>query len=323
MTDEPSSHDHPRSLWNQAALAWPQGDPYCCRTEWQLSLQDAYFPNRRLHLRATPSSLLALAERDYPDLGPTLEPIDSLWLFGCPLLGPDAVDLLDELLRARAAAGRPTTTLLSGILPNDALRPALLVRFQRRFRIYRVKTVHVCSASLEGGLDGYLARRSSRLRKRLRQATKRAARAGITFERCVARTPAESDALFARLLAVERGSWKGLALRGIDEPRSRAFYSAMSRRMAMAANGRVVFARAADRDVGFVFGGLAGALYRGQQFSYVEDLSALSLGNLLQQEQIRWLAEEGIARYDMGPLMEYKLHWAETRTPMEALLLRV
>ena len=93
--------------------------------------------------------------------------------------------------------------------------------------------------------------------------------------------------------------------------------------MTTAANGRVVFARAAERDVGFVFGGLAGALYRGQQFSYVEDLAALSLGNLLQQEQIRWLAEEGIARYDLGPLMEYKLHWAETRTPMEALLLRV
>ena len=46
------------------------------------------------------------------------------------------------------------------------------------------------------------------------------------------------------------------------------------------------------------------------------------LGNLLQLEQIRWLCEEGADRYDMGPQMDYKRHWTEITTRIEARLLR-
>lgn len=314
--------DQPDSFWNRAAARSHQGDPFSCRTEWQLSLQSAYFPRRRLHLRRNDTSLLALAERRYPDLGPTLEPLDPLWLFGSPLLGPDALDLLEAFLAERSAASEATTTLVSGVVPGETLRERLLRRLGPRFEVYRVKTVTVCRADLTDGLDGFLARRSRALRKGLRQAERRARDRGIRFERVVARSRREADAAFRRILAVERRSWKGLAERGIESPASNAFYGGMARRLALSASGRVVFARTDERDVGYVFGGLTGDHYRGQQFSYDEDFADCSVGNLLQQEQVRWLAEEGIRHYDMGPLMPYKRHWTEQRIAMEVLLLR-
>lgn len=314
--------DQPDSFWNQAAAAFEQGDPFCCRTEWQLSLQETYFPRRRLVLRRNATSLLALAERRYPDLGPILEPLDSLWMFGSPLLGPDALDLLEALLAERREKAEPATTLLTGVRPGSAMRDALIRRLTSGFDLFRVGTVKVVGASLEGGLDGFLARRSRVFRKRLRQAALRAASRGLVFERVAPRTAAESDAAFARILAVEHTSWKGLAGRGIEEPTSSAFYAAMARRLAIAGAGRVIFARVGERDVGFIFGGLAGPVYRGQQFSYTDDLASWSIGNLLQQEQIRWLVEDGVERYDLGPWMAYKDHWTELPVVMEALLLR-
>jgi len=315
--------DGPESPWNRAAASADQGDPFSCRTEWQLSLQEAYFPRRPLHLRQDATSLVALAERRHPELGPVLEPLDCLFLFGSALLGPDAGRLLEDLLAERdAEGGEPVQLLLGGLVPGGPHRDFVLRRLARRGEIFRVKTVTVCSGSLAGGLDGYLGRRSALQRKRLRQAARRARARGVLFERSSPRSDAEADATFARILAVEETSWKGLARRGIGDRRSRLFYGAMLRRLARAGAGRVMFARADERDVGFIFGGLAGDRYRGQQFSYAEDFADCSLGNLLQQEQIAWLAEDGIRIYDMGPLMAYKHHWTELRTTMEALWLR-
>lgn len=314
--------DDPDSIWNRAAARTDQGDPFSCRTEWQISIQQTYFPRRRLHLRASPSGFLALAERRYPDLGPTLEPIDCLWLFGSPLLGPGALDLLEDLLEERAIAGRPANLVLSGVLPDQPLRTRILRTFHDRYEIFRARTTSVCCASLEGGLEGFLGRRSALFRKRLRQAGRRAADRGLRFERVRPGGRAESDAVFRRMLAIERTSWKGLADCGITEAGSTRFYRALARRLAVSGSGRVIFACEGERDVGFIFGGVAGEVYRGQQFSYAEDWQTASIGNLLQQEQIRWLEEDGIARYDMGPMMDYKRHWTEQRIPMHVLLLR-
>lgn len=322
MIRSPGELDHADSTWNRAARRTVQGDPFCCRTEWQLSIQQAFFPKRRLHLRESASGLLALAERRHPGLGPTLEPLDSLWLFGSPLLGPGAPDLLEAFLAERASQGLSANLVLSGVLPDQPLRERILRSFHARYEIYRARTVGVCGASLEGGLEGFLSRRSALFRKRLRQATRRAAARGLRFERVQPGDRTESDAAFRRMLAIERTSWKGLDDRGITDARSTRFYRALARRLADTGAGRMIFARSDERDVGFIFGGVADGVYRGQQFSYAEDWHAASIGNLLQQEQIRWLEEDGILRYDMGPVMEYKQHWTEHRITMHVLLLR-
>ena len=45
----------------------------------------------------------------------------------------------------------------------------------------------------------------------------------------------------------------------------------------------------------------------------------------MQIEKIRWLCEEGVQRYDMGPLdgpkMQYKSHWTETAFPLRTWLI--
>ena len=314
--------DDPDSTWNRAAARSLQGDPVCCRTEWALSIQQTFFPKRRLHLRESSAGFLALAERRYPGLGPTLEPLDCLWMFGSPLLGPGAPDLLEALLAERASQGLAANLVLSGVLPDQPLRERILRSFHARYTIYRARTIDVCRASLEGGLEGFLGRRSALFRKRLRQAGRRAGEWGLAFERVRPASRAESDAAFRRMLAVERTSWKGRSHDGITGERSKRFYRALSARLAAGGAGRTIFAVADGRDVGFIFGGVADGCYRGQQFSYADDWQEASIGNLLQQEQIRWLEEEGIPHYDMGPMMAYKQHWTEQQIAMQVLLLR-
>jgi hypothetical protein len=167
----------------------------------------------------------------------------------------------------------------------------------------------------------------------------------VQYERHIPATHEEADALYARMLDVEDRSWKGQENSGISETPSREFYHAMIHRLSVgpqAGCARVMFATHEGRDIGFIFGSLAGgeltsrpfligprgdyitahepsprgSVYRGQQFSYDNSLRSWSVGDLLQYKQIEWLCEEGVARYDMGmsddPRMAYKAHWAET-----------
>lgn len=313
--------DRPDSVLNRAAAQTVQADPFCCRTEWQFSFHEAFHPQQPLHFREGGGSVVAFAKARHPRIGPLLQPVESHWCFGSPLLGPDAIDLLDSLLREEAMRDRPAV-LLSGLVPGSALPRRVAGRFRSRYEIVHLKPETLCSASLEGGPDAFLSRRSAQLRKRLRQAERRATERGVSFERCVPRSVAEADAAYARMLRVERASWKGIGRCGMAEPPALEFYRQMLRRLSRSASGRVMFARCDEKDIGFILGGLAGARYRGQQFSFAEDWRPWSIGNLLQLQQIRWLCEEGVARYDMGPLMDYKVHWTELRQRIEARLLR-
>jgi CelD/BcsL family acetyltransferase involved in cellulose biosynthesis len=68
-------------------------------------------------------------------------------------------------------------------------------------------------------------------------------------------------------------------------------------------------------------GGVDGMNYRGQQFSFVHDWGRESIGNLLQWEQIQSLCSEGIERYDMGSVLEYKVRWTEMEIQTESIVL--
>ncbi len=171
------------------------------------------------------------------------------------------------------------------------------------------------AASLEGGIDGFLGRRSGNFRRKLRQQQRRAADAGVRFEHFSPTTREDADRCFARMVSVEQRSWKGLGRCGMDSPDALRFYAAMLRRLAALGRARIGFAQAADADIGFIFGGVTGSIYRGQQFSFDHDWAPFSIGNLLQFEQVSRCCEEGVTRYDLGPLlgprMAYKIHWAE------------
>jgi hypothetical protein len=308
--------------WLRAATSTNQADPYCCSPAWQLSFHEAFDPTRRLLIKVADNSLIAFAEDVSSRENPLITPIESGWLFGCPLLGENAPALFAEALEyfGRAYPHFPLVAV-SGIRPEGTLPRRLLRMFGDDFAIFLNSRGVQCAASLEGGIDGFLSRRSAKHRSALRHSFRRAVNRGVHFERLAPADAGEAKAVYTRMLAVERASWKGINRCGMTEPPAERFYDIMLHRLAASGEAKVIFARHEDRDIGFIFGGMAGRVYRGQQFSYDHAWKDFSIGNLMQIEQIGRLCEEGAERYDMGPLdgprMGYKAHWAEEKAAIQ------
>lgn len=321
-----SALDQEGSAWNRLALASPQPDPFCATTAWQLSWWEAADSSLPVLVRECSDGLLQFALYRMGS-EPVLAPVEGHWLFGSNVLGPAGVDLLEELLREEMiTSGRPVPRMIiSGLDPaGDCLR-AIRARLSERLPVRAISHEVQCAASLDGGLDGFLSRRSANHRRKLHQIVRRAAAAGLVVEPCAPADENDVASVFSRMLEIEARSWKGLAGRGMNSPSVSGFYKAMLRRLSASGSARVMFAVHDGQDIGFVFGGLAGDIYRGQQFSFDETWRSLSVGHLMQYEQIAALCAEGVRRYDMGPLtgpsMAYKHRWAELRMPMEAYLL--
>ncbi len=316
--------------WTRAALSTKQVDPFCCTPPWQLSFHEAFAPTRRLLLKESANNLLLFAEHRIPaeDLV-VLAPIEESWLFGSPLLGRHSVELLADEMEQIRQLYHPLfpRIVISGVRPTGVQAQRILQQFSRDFRIFLLHNHSSTqgSASLSGGLDGYLSRRSSHHRKKLRQAQKKAIQQGIWFERVAPTTPVEAKQTFARIHTIELTSWKGVNQCGLDQEPSNSFYRHMIRRLSSTHQLRVIFAKHGEQDIGYIFGGLAGRIYRGQQFSYTDSWRSFSIGNLLQTEKIRWLCEERCRRYDMGPVsgpkMEYKRHWTEKQGHLQSWML--
>lgn len=304
-------------LWEHLAAATGQADPFCCSPAWQLTFRQTFTAGNRLFFLAAPGGLALFTEfRAGPDRI-FLAPLENGWLFGAPVLGPDGGEVLAACLAAFEEAYAPAFPhiILSGIRPGSPFAAMLPRRFGDAFAFFRHGVSVQCAASLAQGLDGYLSRRSANHRAKLRKAARNAAGCDVTFTRCLPTSAGEAAALYARMLAVEAKSWKGIGHCGMTEPPAREFYAALVQRLASEGRLRAIMARQHDEDIGFIFGGLCGPVYRGQQFSYAATARRLSPGNLLQLETLRWLCEEGVQRYDMGPVtgprMEYKRHWTE------------
>ncbi|MBQ3892255.1 MAG: GNAT family N-acetyltransferase [Mailhella sp.] len=303
--------------WTVLGSDLRQMDPFACTPAWQLAFHDAFSPEQRLLIELNGASLVSFTEYISEQGGIFLLPIESMWFSGCPVLGPQGLQLMRRAMEACAAdhRGIAPSVVVSGVQPGSLFEEELWRNFHasHAFRVYPLAEQR--AASLRGGYDGYLSRRSANLRSKLKKAQRRAAARGIAFERHVPSAPGEADALYARMLGVERRSWKGIGECGMAESPSKEFYQTMIRRLALCGDGRVIFATCDGTDIGFVFGGMARAVYRGQQLSYDAAWAPFSVGNLLQAEQIRWLCEENAVRYDMGmsgdPRMAYKQHWAE------------
>jgi len=307
---------------NRIAENTEQADPFCCRTEWQFSFHEAFNQQRNLYFRNSKDSIIAFAGYDHPNVGFVLEPIESNWCFGSPLLGPESVELLEALLQEEPFCLVQPFILLSGLIPESSLFLNVLKTFNKQFEIIKLASSTTQCASLSGNVDGYLSRRSSKFGKNIRQSALRLADKSVFFERCLPISIEQADKAYARMLSVEETSWKGIGQCGMNVQPSQDFYWLMLRRLSLSGKGRIIFAKNDCRDIGFIFGGITGQNYRGQQFSYAEDWSSYSIGNLLQLEQIRWLCEEGIARYDLGQAIDYKAYWAELELRTENVLLR-
>lgn len=321
--------------WENIALKTRQVDPFCSCPSWQLAFHDSEGSQGYLLLEASQDSMIAFALKQIVGgslpPGIYLTPLESAWCFGCPVIGPDGVGLLRDALEfARSAVKYPVNVMISGIRPGGVLSRRLRTLYGGRQRLHQNVMKHSegcqASASLAGGLAGFLSRRSANLRSKLKKARRKANEAGVYFERVLPNSPELARETYGRMLLVERQSWKGLNHCGMNEPGAREFYACLVMRLAARQKVRVIFARHEDKDIGYIFGGMAGRIYRGQQFSYADTWKDYSIGNLMQCEKIAWLCEDGAVRYDMGPIdddaMQYKHHWTETHTLHETWILR-
>jgi hypothetical protein len=313
--------------FDRAVEAEADIDPFCSRSEWILPYQRAFLPERELFVyrrggnesgRDGLSSWAALAARSHPAVGHYLESIENMWCFACPLVGPDSLSLLDAAVADVAhlqAPEHPGVALALSGIPDSRTPEGLLSRIVHhldpRYELRAVDSTLRFVASLEGGLDGWLSRRSRLFRKRLRQAERKAAGEPLSFQHLDVSSAESARALYPRILAIEARSWKSATGNGVDQGRMRAFYEDMLPRLAARGGLRVLIALHDGKDAGYLHGGLVGHHFRGLQVSYDERFDPLSLGNLMQREMIAKLCDEGVTRYDLGTRSDYKRRWAE------------
>jgi hypothetical protein len=302
---------------DQLALAAPEIDQFCSSPDWILPAAAALMPPGQPWLFRGPAGLVATMLRLHGEVR-VLEPLEAMWGLASPLVGRDAIPLALEaaaLWRTHEAAW--DALILTGVLVGSALQAALVDELGGRYRLALGPVTRRHVASLEGGVDGFLSRRSRATRKGLRQAERRAAAAGIRFE-----TGADGpDQLFDRVLSVERRSWKGRDQVGLDTDGMREFYRLMTGRLAASGRLRSLFARQGEEDVAYVLGACFGDTYRGLQFAFDDRHRAVGLGNLIQLHQVRALAgEPAMRRYDLGTGGDYKVAWAEDEVTSIALV---
>ena len=303
--------------FDAAVAATPAIDKFCSTTAWVLSASAALMPARSAYTFRGRSGYFAAMRGVHSAGFPYIEPVELAWGLAAPLIGPDPEALVDELVPMLAARRDWQLAILSGMTGDGPQRKALERALPARWERRRGTATSRHVASLEGGLDGYLSRRSRELRKSLRKSLRAASEAGVTFESVRSHDPV---ALYARIQAVEAKSWKSIDGVGIHAGPMRAFYDLMLPRICALGQQRTIFAQRGGEDLGYILGAVFADEYRGLQFSYADETSKLGIGSLLQYHQIEELCVDGISRYDLGTEMEYKRKWAEEMMATEMLV---
>lgn len=306
--------------FDREVAATPAIDRFCSSSAWILAAAATLMPPRASFSFRGEHGYLAAMRGVHPAGFPYIEPVELAWGLAAPLIGRDARALVEEVVPLLAARRDWQLAILAGHTVAGPQRRALYATLPARWERRRGQPTVRHVASLEGGVDGFLSRRSRDLRKSLRKSQRAATAAGLTFE-SVRTSAGEAAALYERIQAIEAHSWKSREGVGIHAGPMRAFYGAMLPRLCALGQQRTIFARIGERDVGYILGAVSGDEYRGLQFSYHDDYAQLGIGGLLQLQQVTELCDEGVARYDLGTEMDYKRRWAEDIMQTEMLVL--
>jgi CelD/BcsL family acetyltransferase involved in cellulose biosynthesis len=288
-------------------------DAFCSSSRWIVPAFEAFQARSKPSVFVDDAVTLAFAESFVPRVGMCLKPPDDIWGLGCPIVTPDAelgAARLIETLSARPLGAR--LALVTGILESTPLLRQIVSRARNKLLLRPCQGAVRHLAQLDDGLDGFLSRRSRKHRASLRNASRRASAAGVTFHTDRVTDEATLDLAFLRAMHVEQQSWKTLEGNGVAEGPMRVFTEQMLRTSVMAGDAVwFTFARQNDADVGYLHGVQTGDYFRGAQMSFAENTRPLSVGNLLQFNTITALCEAGLAVYDLGSSVPYKERWAE------------
>lgn len=310
--DEFCAHPEP---FDRTVAACAGIDRFCSSSAWIVSAQRAFHAQQERLVLRSDAGWVALSRGEAFGLGRFFAALEAMWGLACPLVGPEPRLLVREAVGALFERRASWDALWLGGLVRDApLFKALVQRLAPHVGPSGLRLGPAAvrwAASLDGGYEGWLGRRTSKFRTGLRRALANAAAAGVAFESHPRPGVAQARSLYERILAVEARSWKGMAGSGFIGGDMRRFYAEMLPRLAALGQLRVILARRDDEDVAFIFGGVLGDTYRGLQVSFDDGQRALGLGNVMQARMIQQLCDEGVAVYDLGSDMEYKARWAE------------
>lgn len=309
--------DQQSAAFDRTVARTPHTDVPCTSTDWIIPAQQAFAPAAEARILETDDGWVALMAMPLDRVTRAVVPLEAVWMFASPFVGEHPARLVDALYaeREKVASARDLL-VLSGVPVEGPVIPAVLAHFARGHRIDRGPVVERRVGSLEGGLDGYLARRSGKFRANVLRARRQVRNAGTTVEY---HKGGDVAALFARIVDVESRCWKGLEGTGMNVEPSLGFYRRMAERLAKRGALRVLFIKQDERDVAYVFGGLFGTIYRGQQASFDDAWERMSLGSVAHLEMIAALCEEGILAYDLGSDLPYKRRWGEPSLSTTAL----
>ncbi len=304
----------------------PDVDRFCSASCWVMPAFEALSPDHELWVwqASKCDGFVTLCKGAHPRVGRYLQPLEASWGLASPIIGADAGGVTREFVReAREIADQWDILFLTGISEDSRQFEELVRGFQADHFMGIGPSMGRQFASLEGGLEGFLSRRSAKFRANIRRARRDADQAGIRFQyRDIFEDDGECDRVFERIIRVERESWKGRQGVGIAQGRMYDFYRSMLPRLAQRDALRVIFATLDDVDIAYCFGGLFQNTYRGLQMSYHQGYRDYSPGNLVQAEMIRNLYDEGIEVYDMGQSMDYKSSWTDDEFETVAVIVR-
>ncbi len=297
--------------WSKACSGLPHLDRYCSSPYWGVPLCKAFQADGELFVyRNSAEDFAVFCERPVQG-GVLVLPADGMWLLGTPILSPHPASMLAALIRYWAANPHPSglrQILVGGIYSSSRL---IATRFWERLGGWELESSQRMVASLEGGFDGFMSRRSKNFRSRLRRTVKAASKEGVEVE-FMPHQGGDSTCsqLLKRIFEVEAGCWKGQKGQGINSGGMRLFYEEMVPRLAAHGRLRGLFLRQGGEDIAYLFGALFDGYFRGLQFSYRSTHDA-GLGNVCQYHMLRSLVEEGCTDYDLGQGMKYKKRWSE------------
>lgn len=288
----------------------PEIDRFCSSSLWVLPARAAFHADSTPLVLASSAGTALLALGRAPSLGRYLAPCEAMWGLACPFASATPETFGPAFARAIQGNTKWDVLWLGGIQRGGQLFRALVPALATFAELRIGPSTKRWAASLEGGFDGWLARRSSKFRTNARHARQKAAEAGLVIE-AVDPTATDAEALYARIQAIEARSWKGELGSGFVAGDMRAFYAKMLPNLMARGALRANIARLGGEDVAFIFGGVLGDTYRGLQVSFDNRFRSLALGNVMQLAMIERLAAEGLHTYDLGSDMEYKARWSE------------
>jgi len=304
------------------AARTPDIDAFCSSSAWVLPAQAAFAPNARALVHQSGDGMAAFMSLALEGGVVAAVPLEASWGLASGILGPEPEPVVAGFLaavRAEPSPDRPRVIAFSGTDPDSRAAEVLDRAGARPAGMATDRIV----ASLDGGLEGFLGRRSPKFRAEARRARRAAESSGIVYERHVTFADGVLASAEERILAVERQSWKSAEGNGIDAGPMREFYRRMLPRLARKGSLRLVFVTRGGADLAFCFGGISGGIYRGLQASFDHTHAKDSPGVLAHLEMIRLLSDEGALGYDLGTDMEYKRRWGEPGLRTVAYVLAV